>query len=442
MAVQVWVGEIPEHPQEREVIVALARGLARLDDLYLILANFTVGGQAVDLAIFKHDGGFVIELKHCDGRVIGGVNGKWRVVDANEEIHVLNPDRRNPYNQVISYFYRLSNFLNQNRRQFLSRHRASSVDFRTSKRLVVISPCIHPESEIVMDWKVDLKGLDELPTYLVTATSSEISLAEDELLAIPQVLRCEPWHDVNLLVSQEDLVEEGWPSPEEVASIGTEALTERVKPVEAVEPADVAGSAPAERILSDAWGRRLRWMGIVLTVLVLLLVAGLWSGTWQSIWASFQPTPTATPTPTLIQIPTVIAAPDRTPVSDVTWIDQSVVRQSAYADGEVEVVLRRVEFQEEQLIFLWALVNYGNRPVRFPLDNENISVQDNVGNEYDVDDARSTPRVLVADPGERVEGVCVVSRAVSPDAITMILRVQGEPFEGRPAVWPLNIPGR
>jgi hypothetical protein len=436
VTVQVWVGEIPEHSQEREAIVALARGLARLEQLYLILASFTVGGQAVDLAIFKPNAGFVIELKHCDGRVIGGVNGRWRVVDANEEVHIINPGRRNPYNQVISYFYRLSNFLNQHRGDFLSAHRASSVDFRTCKRMVVISPSVHPESEIKLDWKVDLKGLDELPTYLVTATSSEIDLTEDELLSIPRLLRCEPWHDVNLLIGEEDLVEESWPTPEEAAKVaGTEAVA-----VEEVEEEE----AEEETVPVPLWQRWVRGVSIGLIVLALIALAGFWTGAWSAFWGRFHPTPTptVTPTTTMISIPDpTVAPPLETPIIPCEYVEQSVVRESAFASGEVEVVLRSVCFASDQMTLQWMLVNNGSRPVRLPLVDSNISILDNIGNEYPVDDGLSEPRVLVARPGERVEGNCTVPRSISPDAITLRIYINGEPFEEQ-HVWFSNIPGR
>jgi len=417
VAVQVWVGEVPEHAQEREAIVALARGLARLDDLYLILANFTVGGQAIDLAIFKRNAGFVIELKHCDGKVIGGVNGKWQVIDANGEVHILNPDRRNPYNQVISYFYRLSNYLNQHRRDFLSEHRAQAVDFRTCKRLVVISPFIHPESEVVLDWKVDLKGLDELPTYLVTVTSSEIDLTEEELLAIPRVLRCEPWHDVNLLVG------EAW-------------VPDGRAPGRVVEPT-VSPTLPRAGPV-PAWSARL---GVALVIALVLLVVGFGSGAVPALWRQLRGIPTQEPSPPVV-LPTVPDPRIQTPAVRIEVIEQAVERESAYAGGRVEVVLRSVEFLPDRMILHWALFNHGVRRVSFPLTADNISIEDNVLNTYPIDDALSEPRVLVAQSGERVEGTCTVPRAVSPDAITLRIYVQGEPFEGRPAVWLANIPGR
>lgn len=437
MTVRVWVGEIPEHPQEREAIVALARGLDRLEELYVLLANFTVGGQAVDLAIFKRDGGFVIELKHCDGRVIGGVNGRWEVIDANAEVHVVNPGRRNPYNQVISSFYRLSNFLNLHRPDLMSEHRAAAIDFRTSKRLVVISPFLHPDSEVMLDWKVDLKGLDELPTYLVTATSSEIDLTEEELLAIPQLLRCEPWHDVNLLVSEEGLLEEAWPTPEEAAAI-------RAGEVAVAEGEEVAaeGVRPPEAVVRS-WPRRLGWLALILVAVALLAMGGVWVGVIPNPWPTptVPATATASPTPTLIIIPT-LPEPFATPLPVVEWVEQSVRRQSNYAAGEVEVVLRSVVYGSGETTLQWALVNLGTRPVRFPLIGRNISIQDNIGNEYPVDDSLSEPQVLLARPGERVEGSCTVNRAVNPDALTLRIYINGEPFEGRPPVWPVNIPGR
>lgn len=409
MAVQVWVGEIPEHAQEREAIVALARELARLDELFLILANFTVGGQAVDLAIFKRNGGFVIELKHCDGRVVGGVNGKWQVIDANGEVHIINPGRRNPYNQVISYFYRLSNFLNQHRTDFLSEHRAAEVDFRTCKRLVVIAPFIHPESEVVLDWKVDLKGLDELPTYLVTTVSSEIDLTEEELLAIPRLLRCEPWRDVNLLV--------GEPAPAEPATLAE--LQGRT--------AALPQARPSFHLLRN---------GLLVLALLLLALTGLASGLFSSPGG-----PAPSPTATLAFPPTPEPRPFPTPTPQTAQVEQAIARNSAFADGEVVVTLRWVAFSSDRITLTWALENRGHRSVRLPLNSRNIAINDNILNAYLVEEGLSRPPVLVARPGERVEGTCTVPRPISPDAITLTVRVLGEPFEEK-HVWVLNVPGR
>ena len=49
MAVQVWIGEKPENPNERRALTQLAGAFARLDGLYIILANFSVGGRTLDV---------------------------------------------------------------------------------------------------------------------------------------------------------------------------------------------------------------------------------------------------------------------------------------------------------------------------------------------------------------------------------------------------------
>ncbi|MGC9042006.1 MAG: nuclease-related domain-containing protein, partial [Roseiflexus sp.] len=201
MAVQVWIGEKPEHANERRAIMALARGLDRLDGLYLILANFTVGGRSIDLVIVKQDAVFIIELKHCDGRVFGDVNGPWFVEGSNGERKRLNPGRKNPYNQVISYYYNLVNFLNDHRTELLPPQKAKTVDFRTCRRLVVIAPTLQEGSHVETDWKVDLKGLDELPAYLVTERSSEIDLTDEEMLRIPELLHLTRWTEINALLA-------------------------------------------------------------------------------------------------------------------------------------------------------------------------------------------------------------------------------------------------
>jgi len=135
MAVQVWIGEKPENHNERRALTQLATSLARLDGLYIIIANFSVGGRTIDLVVLKREGFFVIELKHCDGIVIGDVNGPWFVENANKERKRINPGRKNPYNQVISYYYALTNFLNDHKSAIVG-HR--SVETRSVRRVVAI----------------------------------------------------------------------------------------------------------------------------------------------------------------------------------------------------------------------------------------------------------------------------------------------------------------
>ena len=210
----MWIGDVPEYSNERKAIVALARALDELNDLYILLANFNISDAgAVDLAVLKQNGIFVVDLKHCEGKVVGGTNGDWRIVDSQGNlVKILNPDRRNPYDQVIGYRYGLLDFLDQNKTQFLSRQKASQTDFRRIKCSVVISPKLHPNSEIDTDWKVDVIGLDEVHQYLFNEMSRGIALTESEMIAIPQLLNCEHWQEFDRLLRPIEMTEIPWES--------------------------------------------------------------------------------------------------------------------------------------------------------------------------------------------------------------------------------------
>ena len=202
MSVQMWIGDVPEYSNERKAIVALARSLDELNDLYVLLVNFNIlDAGAVDLAVLKQNGIFVVDLKHCEGKVVGGTNGDWKIVDLQGDVvKVLNEGRQNPYNQVIRYYHGLSNFLNQNKTQFLSGQKASQVDFKRIKSTIVISPKLHPDSEINVNWKVNVIGLDEFHQYLFNEISRGIDLTETEMIAIPKLLNCEHWQEFDRLL--------------------------------------------------------------------------------------------------------------------------------------------------------------------------------------------------------------------------------------------------
>lgn len=433
MAVQVWIGEKPEHPNERRAIVALANGLERLDGLYLILANFSVGGRTVDLVLIKQDAIFIIELKHCDGKVFGGVNGPWFVEGANGERKRLNPGRKNPYNQVISYYYSLINFLNDHRSDFLSPQKTTSVDFRTCKRLVVIAPTIQEGSQIETDWKVELRGLDMLPAYLVTERSSEIDLSEEEMLAIPQLLGCTRWNEINSLLAG---VLPSWDS-----------VSAAVPDAAPAQPEQAAAEAPAA---APSWQTRLstlfaQWPArAVALVMVMLLLFGGW---WQ-----FRPRPVVLPDQANSMLLSTsapaggIGAPALDFTTSCVWSGFQSIGRRLNADGEtwrnvgvtgaapdlapqVIVTLDEVSFCDGRITMTWSMRNnLENQSVTLPLTNMNISVRDSLGTEYVLDETLSSSLELEAAPGGKARGTAVVARSVSLNAQTLVIKIRQLPF--------------
>jgi hypothetical protein len=433
VAVQVWIGEKPEHPNERRAIVALANGLERLDGLYLILANFSVGGRTVDLVIVKQDAIFIIELKHCDGKVFGSVNGPWFVEGANGERKRLNPGRKNPYNQVISYYYSLINFLNDHRAEFLSPQKATSVDFRTCKRLIVIAPTVQEGSRVEIDWKVEYKGLDELPAYLVTERSSEIDLSDEEMLAIPQMLGCTRWGEINALLAGG--VMSAW-----------ESAPATLAPVPAPTSAPVAPAAPEQTAPARWAGARsalARWPARAgLAALALLIVVVL----------AFQLRPGVVPAPDQAGSVVVSTSPPagapagnadfqegcvysafqsvaRRQDSGGNWKNVGVVGAAPDLAPQVIATLEEVSFCEGQIKISWSLRNkLDDQAVTLPLNAANILVRDSLGNEYPIDEKLSQPAEIRAAPGGQGRGTIVIDRPASLNAQTLVIKLKQLPF--------------
>ncbi len=457
MAVQVWIGEKPEHPNERRAIMALANGLHQLEGLYLILANFSVGGRTTDLVIVKHDAIFIVELKHCDGRVIGSVNGPWFVEGRNGERKRLNPGRKNPYNQVISYFHALTNFLNEHRREFLSEQKAADLDFRTCKRVVVIAPGIQEGSEIELDWKVELKGLDELPSYLITERSSEIELTDEEMLAIPRMLHCTPWTEINTVLRgvvpdtgvmadplESITVVESAPISYDPAPAATVAPP-------AIAPAEVVAAPPATpeeppRGFRGRAGRAMRTntgsFVTAMAVLAAVLALGLFLRPARAIPTPDEPAPIFE----VAGVPTVdpsAAAPGvgggclwsgrqlvgkRYDPAGRVWTSVAEGGSTTATSPEIVVALEQVSTCDGRIELVWSVQNNSDRPIEFPLSGDNIRVSDGLGNEYPLDDAASDPQTLVVAPGAQERGTAVAARPLSSSAASLLVRLRDKPF--------------
>ena len=470
MAVQIWIGEKPEHPNERRAIMGLATSLHQLDGLYLILANFSVGGRTTDLVIIKHDAIFILELKQCDGRVIGSVNGPWFVEGRNGERKRLNVGRKNPYNQVISYFHALTNFLNEHRREFLSAQKASDLDFRTCKRTVVIAPTIQPDSEIELDWKVELKGLDELPAYLITERSSEIELTDDEMLAIPRLLHCTPWQEVNTVlrgaVPIDDITvgaQHAAPIMENAVAAGAVAVAGVATVVPVLAPPPTATTAPpltpvetpsglyqrVRRILGTTIGR----LAAVLAVLVAVLALALVLRPVRLVPTPDQPAPL--PELTSIAAGNSLGAEPSAASTACRWAGRQLVAKrydpasrtwTSIAEGggtilsapEVVITLDQISTCNGQIELSWSVQNNSERPIEFPLRGDNIRVSDGLGNDYPLDDQASTPQAVLVAPGTQAHGTAIVSHPLSSSATSLLIRLKDKPFGEASFVVPLN----
>lgn len=439
VAVQVWIGEKPEHPNERKAIIALANGLDRLEGLYVMLANFSVGGNTIDLVVIKHDAIFIIEMKHCDGRVYGSVNGRWRVVSASGSVKWLNQGRKNPYNQVIAYYYAFRNFLHDHRLEVMSEQKASMTDFRACKRLIIIAPTLEDGSDIVLDWRVTVKGIDELPTYLVTERSDEINLTESEMGKIPRLLNCTPWDEVNNLVAGVMPTWNETPSEPPPLPLPIERVPEP-------EPEPTPPPPPLslrQRIARSSRRTRINVLGWAIVVVMFGLIF------FQRQNIIFVTNPIINPTPEIADgslLPAVAASP--TPNGCVTTFAQTVWKERDPVSNmwrtiasrpqdqpHVAVTLDRVEFCPTQMILYWRVQNNTAGIVQMGLNNTNIVVSDTSGVEYRLREERQVIRVRQNKMGM---GNITIERAVNPNATTLTIQVQNEPFSKQ--LWTVQVP--
>lgn len=439
MAVQVWIGEKPDNPNERKAIIGLANGLDRLEGLYVMIANFSVGGRTIDLVILKPDAIFILELKHCDGQVFGSVNGPWKVVSKNGSTKQLNPGRKNPYNQVVSYFYSFTNFLNDHKTEIVGTQKANDVDFRAAKRVIVIVPTIEAGSQIDLDWKVQAKGLDELPTFLLTERSNSIELADEELLRIPRLLHCEPWQEVNDLIAG---VMPPWsetPSELVVAQLPAEVALQ--EPQLAAKPERLPWWQQAVRQV-NSWPGRVLTVFVVATLLMLLMLPRV----FPEFFADANQPQTQFTSGPLPTIPT-FGLPENVN-NGVADIRQQVARrwdlkQQRWQPTDVEnadvlVTLETVDFNNGQIKLNWTVENRRGVGVKMALVAENIVITDGQLKYLIAADRSDPPGQLDIQPNNKRTATVVVPQAVRANALTLQITLLSQPFGE--ASWIVNVP--
>ncbi len=396
MAVQIWIGEKPEHTNERRAITQLATQLARLDGLYIIMANFSVGGRTIDVVVLKHDGFFVVELKHCDGRVIGDVNGPWFVENSNNERKRLNPGRKNPYNQVIAYYYAFSNFLGEHRAEITAN---KNNDTRSVRRVVAIAPVLHPESQIDTDWKVQVVGLDELPVHIFTERSTNMAWSDDEIQRIPQLLNCTRWDEIERLVLNE-----------------------------------ITPPAPAVRVRRPFVTQLLStWTGqALIAVSVVLLVVAIWFA------VNTRGTQLVTLPPMNATVTTVVdqAIGIQRTVTRCSWDTVQTIMRARTGDGswqqvttgesaDVLLTLQQVSACNGEIRVRFQVNNNtSDMAMQIPLDDNHVQLTDSLGTRYEVASVRSQPTLLQVDAGATATGTVVVSRGLPPSANTLTITLK------------------
>lgn len=193
MSVELYIGKEFENSYEREAVNHFANSMSlrfgNKDELYIILANYMIGGREVDLTVLKKDAIIVIELKENREPFIAHENGEW----ITNTGHKIGYNGMNPYRQVMEYRKRWVDLLNESKYNFdcLKKLKRNHRSFWYIKGFVVISPSLHEETKnrISADnWWFRLYGLNELSEKIELETNRILNFSNDELRFIAKNL--------------------------------------------------------------------------------------------------------------------------------------------------------------------------------------------------------------------------------------------------------------
>lgn len=193
MAVELWYGVKPGNPGEQNVLVEIIQFLDSQPGQYLVLCNFHAGpSNEIDLAVLKQSAIFLVEVKHCWSKLVGGKEGSWYYERKDSSQGRLG----NPYHQVRKAYSGWCDWGWAHANPIsLGVERTAPIDFQKTREVIVIYPDLHPESEIdIGAHPVQVMGLQKFLISLPIVTALGIDLSTAELSRIPKLLKLTRWH--------------------------------------------------------------------------------------------------------------------------------------------------------------------------------------------------------------------------------------------------------
>ena len=201
MTVDIWFGQWPTDDATQSMVGDLYRVLQPQPKHYTALFTFIPeGGLEIDLVVMKQDFIFIVEHKFCEWKIVGGTEGPWKAFepkpDGQFEEHTMNPVNSSPFRQMRTSY---ENFVNWSSRHHeeISKDvtRQSFVNWRKARSYVVISPKLHPDSQIEMSKPTKCLGRDYFLNYelLQSSIKGEIELTDIEMGRIPKMLNLNLW---------------------------------------------------------------------------------------------------------------------------------------------------------------------------------------------------------------------------------------------------------
>jgi hypothetical protein len=181
VAVEVWLGNEPRYPSEKETIIKLAEELDKLNEFYIIMANVKLEIE-YDAIVLSSNKIINLEIKKFTGPFETKNNGPWYFLDTKKE-HLPNP-----FEELQKRYYKLKDWLQKHSHQLVQSPNQQEV-FKNIKSIICVVPKIHPDSKVdEKPWWVRIVGLNELAQAIRSCVSKGLNLSQEALRKIPEEL--------------------------------------------------------------------------------------------------------------------------------------------------------------------------------------------------------------------------------------------------------------
>jgi hypothetical protein len=193
MTVEIWYGRWPKAISEQNALVDLHSFLQPQEEHFIIMTQFAAGpGNEIDLAIFKPQAIFIIELKSAHGKLVGRAEGDWKIIQPDGTERKLPS---NPVKQIKMNYWQFKEWCEKNI-SAISEDRERTWLPEYSKGMysyIVVSPDLHPESQVELPYPIEIVGLNKFLNILMMRSSSILNLSREEMERIPRLLKLTKW---------------------------------------------------------------------------------------------------------------------------------------------------------------------------------------------------------------------------------------------------------
>jgi hypothetical protein len=183
VAVEVWLGNEPRYPSEKETIIKLAEELDKLNEFYIIMANVKLEIE-YDAIVLSSNKIINLEIKEFTGPFETKNNGPWYFLDTKKEY------LPNPFEELQKRYYKLKDWLQKHSHQLVQSPNQQEV-FKNIKSIICVVPEIHPDSKLnekSLRRHVRIVGLNDLAQVIRSCVSEGLNLSQEALRKIPELL--------------------------------------------------------------------------------------------------------------------------------------------------------------------------------------------------------------------------------------------------------------